>query len=104
MVELASGDVDGDIEQVTSGVPRGHLDTCGQQHPASDLSDLAGLVEDRDKLLRQDDSPGGMTPTQECLDADHGQVAEVVDRQVNQDVLPSGQRSAQVEFEICAPG
>ena len=51
-VELATGDVDREVEGVAAGVPGGHLLAGLVQDPAADLADLAGLLEDRDELVR----------------------------------------------------
>ena len=102
VVELAARDVDRDVEGVAPGVPGGHLLAGLAQHPAADLADLAGLLEDRDELVGLDQTPGRVLPAQQRLDADQGEVVEVVDRLVDEAELVARQRRAQIELELDA--
>ena len=102
VVELAAGDVDRDVEGVAAGVPGGHLLAGVAQHPPADFSDLAGLFEDRDELVGLNEPPGGVVPTQQCFDADEGEVVEVVDRLVDETELVAFERGSQIELELDA--
>jgi hypothetical protein len=39
------------------------------EHPTAHVDDHAGVFEDGDELVRLHNSPIGMAPAQECLDA-----------------------------------
>ena len=85
VVELAARDVDRDVQRCRLGHARPpSARQASIEHPVADLADLAGLFEDRDELVGLHHAPGRMLPAQECLDADQGEVVEVVDGLVDE--------------------
>jgi len=50
-VELTTGNVDGDVEGVSSPMPDGRLSTSLTEHPTPDFLDHPGPFEDRDELV-----------------------------------------------------
>ena len=101
-VELEPGDVDRDAEIVAERAPAGDLRARFAQHPASDIDDLPGRLEQRDELVRLDLAERGVLPAQQRLDADQREVVEAVDRLVVQHELVLFERRAQVELELVA--
>jgi len=53
------------------GPPGGHLSGGLLQHQASDGVDVPGLLGQRDEIVREQASEGGVLPADERLDAEH---------------------------------
>ncbi len=80
-------------------MPGGHLRARLVQHPAAHLLDLAGLLEDRDELVRFDRTHRRVVPAQQCFHADQVEVIEVVDRLIGEPELVALDRRPQIELE-----
>src|SRR5580698_10293617 len=99
-VELSARDVDRYIECVAAGMPRSHLLAGLVQHPAANLADLPGPLEDRDEAVGPHEPQGRMLPPQQGLDPHDLEVLEVVDRLIQKPQLLALERGAQVELEL----
>src|SRR5258708_3349567 len=69
------------------------------QYPGTALADLPILFEDRDELVWSEKSSRWVSPAKEGLDADDGELRQVVDRLVDEVELLCCQGGAKVEFE-----
>ena len=101
-VELASGDVDGDADRIPRGPPDGALTAGLLEHPAADLDDQPGLLEQGDEVVGLDDAAHGVLPADQRLDPVGGHVAEVEGGLVDEEELAFGERLAQVHLELHA--
>jgi hypothetical protein len=83
-LELTGRDVHRDVQRVPTRVPIGTLTASLLEHPTAHVDDHAGVFEDGDELVRLHNSPIGMAPAQECLDASRLSNRKVEDRLVGQ--------------------
>ena len=79
--------------------PLGGLAAGLGEHPAPDLDDLLGLLEQRDERVGLHHTANGVLPAYERLDAEHAPRIEVEDRLVHEEELAALDRSPQVELE-----
>ena len=90
--ERARGEVDGDAQWRARVAPSPSLTQRVVEDRASHLADQAGLLRDRDELVRGDEAEVRMTPPCECFGPDDDEVLGAAERLEDRVEVPVRQR------------